>query len=490
MPAADGDFSIGVEEEYQIVDPVTRELRPRAGRVLPRAQQAVGDEVTNELFLSQIEIGTPVCRTLADVRAELVRLRKAVIEAARKDGSRIAAAGTHPFSHWGDQSLTPKPRYRELADDFQQITREQIICGCHVHIGIADPEAVIQVMNRARIWFPVILALSANSPFWLGDDTGYASYRASLFGRFPMTGTPHPFASRAEFDELVAALQSAGVVEDGSFLYWDARPSSHVKTLEFRVADVCMTIDEAVLIAGLTRALARACHDEWIARPAGRARPSRAPPRRGLASLAVRARGRPDRRPVSPLDPGSRAGGGIPPVSPPVAGTGGRPRRDSRSGAMGRSPWHRCAASARGPLPGRTDGGRGRPHPGGDGEGSGLDGPPPQGPTLPPAGGNGREPPPGRATCPAASPATYWLPSTKLPVRFPGTRPPAGGFGGLLGSAADLPRFCCAGRWRSRLLGRDRGRFTLGRDVVLRLERTTGNDEDKRRDPDTENSHG
>jgi carboxylate-amine ligase len=261
--AAVGDFSIGVEEEYQIVDPVTRELRPRAGRVLPHAQQAVGDEVTNELFLSQIEIGTPVCRTLSDVRAELVRLRKAVIEAARKDGSRIAAAGTHPFSHWGGQPLTPKPRYRELADDFQQLTREQIICGCHVHIGIVDPEAVIQVMNRARPWLATILALSANSPFWLGGDTGYASYRTNLFGRFPMTGTPHHFDSRSEFDELVATLRSAGVVEDGSFLYWDARPSSHVKTVEFRVADVCMSVDEAVLVAGLTRALARACHDEW-----------------------------------------------------------------------------------------------------------------------------------------------------------------------------------------------------------------------------------
>src|SRR3954470_18931698 len=140
MATADGDFSIGVEEEYQIVDPVTRELRPRAGRVLPHAQQAVGDEVTNELFLSQIEIGTPVCRTLSDVRAELVRLRRAVIEAARKDGSRIAAAGTHPFSHWGAQVLTPKSRYHDLAHDFQQLTREQLICGCHVHVGFADRE--------------------------------------------------------------------------------------------------------------------------------------------------------------------------------------------------------------------------------------------------------------------------------------------------------------------------------------------------------------
>src|SRR3954451_1579350 len=146
MATADGDFSIGIEEEYQIVDPVTRELRPRAGRVLPRARQAVGDEVTNELFLSQIEIGTPVCRSLADVRAELVRLRRAVIAAAEGQGSRIAAGGTHPFSHWEDQSITPKARYLGIAKDFQQLAREQIIFGCHVHVGIHDREIAIQVM--------------------------------------------------------------------------------------------------------------------------------------------------------------------------------------------------------------------------------------------------------------------------------------------------------------------------------------------------------
>ncbi len=265
------DFSIGVEEEYQIVDPLTRELRPRAARVLPGAQETAGDDVTNELYLSQIEIGTPVCRTLADVRAQLVRLRGAVIEAARRDGSRIAAAGTHPFSHWDRQVLTPKSRYYDLAHDFQQLTREQIICGCHVHVGISDREAAVQVMNRVRPWLSVILALSSNSPFWLGVDSGYASYRTHIFGRFPMTGTPHPFASRAEFDDLVAALTATKMIEDGSFLYWDARPSSHVETLEFRAADVCMTIDEAVMIAGLVRALARACHAHWVS---GEATPS------------------------------------------------------------------------------------------------------------------------------------------------------------------------------------------------------------------------
>lgn len=253
-------FTIGVEEEFQIVNPETRQLRQRANRILPEAQAAVGDKVTNELYLSQIEIGTPVCRTLADVRAELVRLRREVAVAAEHNASRIAAAGTHPFSHWEDQAITPKPRYWGLAADFKQLAREQVIFGCHVHVGIADREAAIRVMNRARPWVAPLIALAANSPFWLGLDTGYASYRTELFGRFPMTGIPLPFADRAEFDRLIADLVAAGMIEDGSKIYWDVRPSSHVETLEFRAADVCMTVDEAVMVAGLCRGLARACH--------------------------------------------------------------------------------------------------------------------------------------------------------------------------------------------------------------------------------------
>ena len=254
------DFTIGVEEEFQIIDARTRRLRPRAARILPDAQAAVGDEVTNEFYLSQIEIGTPVCRTLADVRAELVRLRRAVVAAADRAGCRIAAAGTHPFSHWDDQPLTPKPRYQGLMADYQQLGREHLIFGCHVHVGIADREAAVRVMNRVRPWLAPLAALSASSPYWLGADTGYASYRTELFGRFPTTGTPGLFASRAEFDRLVADLTAAGMIEDASKLYWDVRPSSHVETIEFRVADVCPTVDEAVAVAALCRALARTCH--------------------------------------------------------------------------------------------------------------------------------------------------------------------------------------------------------------------------------------
>jgi carboxylate-amine ligase len=258
------DFTIGVEEEYQIVNPETRELRQRAQRILPKAQEAVGEDVKNELFLSQIEIGTPICRTLDEVRRELVRLRRGLISAARREGSRIVAAGTHPFSHWEDQAVTPKPRYYGIAADFQQLAREQIIFGCHVHVGISDRELAIQVMNRARPWLAPLIALAANSPFWLGIDTGYSSYRTELFQRFPMVGTPNVLASRGEYDDLVSALVETGSISDASKIYWDIRPSSHFETIEFRVADVCASIDEAVMVAGLCRALARTCYQHAV----------------------------------------------------------------------------------------------------------------------------------------------------------------------------------------------------------------------------------
>ncbi len=254
------EFTIGVEEEYQIINAETRELCSRAGSILTDARHALGENVQPELYLSQIEIGTPICRTLAEVRAELMRLRGEVIAAAERDGKRIAAAGTHPFSHWEDQQLTPKARYVGIEQDYQQLAREQLIFGCHVHVGIRDREAAIHVMNRTRPWLAVMLALAANSPFWLGADTGYSSFRTEIWRRWPMAGTPHVFASRAEYDALVASLVSTESIEDGTKIYWDVRPSARFETLEFRVTDVCLTVDEAVMIAGLARALAHRCY--------------------------------------------------------------------------------------------------------------------------------------------------------------------------------------------------------------------------------------
>ncbi|WP_236648660.1 carboxylate-amine ligase [Spirosoma sp. 209] len=259
MAIPDEAFTLGVEEEYQIVDPETRQLQSDAQLILPEARATVGDQVTPEMYRSQIEIGTPVCQTLGQVRDELNRLRSELITAAEKTGNRIVAAGTHPFSHWEDQKLTRRARYRDLATDFQQLTREQLIFGCHVHVGIPDREIAIQVMNRSRPWLSVLLALAGNSPFWLGTDTGYASFRTEIWGRWPTAGIPQVFDAWADYEQLVNELASTGIIADASKIYWDVRPSSHYDTLEFRVTDVCLTVDEAVLIAGLVRALARTC---------------------------------------------------------------------------------------------------------------------------------------------------------------------------------------------------------------------------------------
>jgi carboxylate-amine ligase len=262
MPEDAKHFTLGIEEEYQIVDAQTGALRPIAGRVREWARRTLGeDEVQHELYLSQIETASPVCETLAEAREHLQRLRGALHRAAAKAGGRIAAAGTHPFSHWDAQAVTPKERYEGLAATFQQLVRELVIFGCHVHVGMPDREAALRVMNQARVWLAPLLALSANSPFWLGEDTGYASFRTELWGRFPMAGPPHRFADLAEHDALVEDLIRAGAIRDATNLYWDIRIPERVPTIEFRVADVCLTIDEAVMVAGLVRALARTCHE-------------------------------------------------------------------------------------------------------------------------------------------------------------------------------------------------------------------------------------
>jgi carboxylate-amine ligase len=257
-------FTIGVEEEYQIIDAQTRELHSRGARILLKAQEAVGEQAQSELYLSQIEIGTSICHTLREVRAEIGRLRGEVIAAAEKGGDRIAAAGTHPYSHWEDQQVTPKARYIGIAQDYQQLAREQLIFGCHVHVGIKDREVAIQVMNRTRPWLALMLALAANSPFWLGADTGYASFRTEIWRRWPMAGTPQVFASRAEYDALIDCLVATESITDATKIYWDVRPSARFETLEFRVTDVCMTIDEAVMVAGLSGALARTCYAQAL----------------------------------------------------------------------------------------------------------------------------------------------------------------------------------------------------------------------------------
>jgi carboxylate-amine ligase len=274
MAAESNTFTIGVEEEFLIIDPETRALCPQAARILPRAQEAAGDHVEPEFQLSQLETGTAVCRTLEEVRRQLVQLRRDVASAAGSAGKLIAAAGTHPFSDWRTGEITPKAAYLMLERDYQQLAREQIVCGCHIHVGIANAEDAIQVMNRARPWLSPILALSVNSPFWLGVDTGYGSFRTEIWRRWPMAGTPDVFASRAEYEALVQALLATGSIDDPARIYWDVRPSARFATLEFRMTDVCLSVDEAVMVAALVRALARTCHRQVVEKmPGSRPRP-------------------------------------------------------------------------------------------------------------------------------------------------------------------------------------------------------------------------
>jgi carboxylate-amine ligase len=262
--AEQDEFTIGVEEEFLLVDAETRRLRPWAEEVQPEADSELGEDeqVDREFKLSQLETGTPVCHSLDELREEITRMRRKVMAAAERAGARIAAAGTHPFSNWREEGseVTPKESYVGLERDYQRLAREKIICGCHVHVGVSDPELLIQVLNRVRPWLPAILALSVNSPFWLGEDTGYGSFRTEIWRRWPTAGTPDPFGSRAEFDRLVEVLLKTGSIDDPARIHWDVRPSPRFSTLEFRVTDVGLTVEDAVTVAALVRALVRTCH--------------------------------------------------------------------------------------------------------------------------------------------------------------------------------------------------------------------------------------
>lgn len=253
MPAC----TVGVEEEYQLLDAGTLALRPRADKILPAAKARLGERVTAEINLSQVEVSTPVCTTLDAIRHHLTELRHAVAEAAAAHGTAAAATGTHPFSEWLGQVITPGPRYEQLAEDYQQLAREQLVCGCHVHVAVPDLDAAVHVIDHVRPWLAVLRALTANSPYWQGVDTGYASYRWAIFQRWPMTGPPPHLGSAEAYRHLVRTLATTDAVPDASFLYWDVRPSTKFPTVEFRVADVCATVDEAVMLTTLCRSLVR-----------------------------------------------------------------------------------------------------------------------------------------------------------------------------------------------------------------------------------------
>jgi carboxylate-amine ligase len=248
-------FTLGVEEEFQIIDPETRELRSHVQEILAEGKRILAERVKPELHQSVVEIGTGICKTVQEVRQDVTHLRTEICRLARRNGLRVAAAGTHPFSHWADQSITPDPRYDAIVHELQVIARANLIFGLHVHVGIENRDLAIQIMNEARYLLPHLLALSANSPFWLGRNTGLKSYRARVFERFPRTSIPETFETAAAFDDFVRILRKTGCIDDGKMIWWDVRPHPFFPTLEFRVCDVPMRVDETVALAALIQAI-------------------------------------------------------------------------------------------------------------------------------------------------------------------------------------------------------------------------------------------
>jgi glutamate---cysteine ligase / carboxylate-amine ligase len=250
---------MGVEEELQVVDRETGDLVPRSSELLPLAERHLGDRVTSELNRCQIETATGIHDDLGELRAELEASRRAITKAGEEIRCDVLAAGSHPWSSWQDQEIyADKARYREMEDKYQRLARRQVICGCHVHVGIDDPDRVVALMTWIRPWLPVLAALAANSPFWEGEDTGYDSYRLEVWSSWPTARMPPALADRAAYDEVVDQLCTSGGIEDATHLYWHARPSDRYPTLELRIMDVCREVDDAVAIAGLARGLVRA----------------------------------------------------------------------------------------------------------------------------------------------------------------------------------------------------------------------------------------
>jgi carboxylate-amine ligase len=273
--AAATDFTVGVEEEFFVVDSTTGELRSDAERLIEGATAPPGHQIDHELKRSQVETGTEVCEDLDTLRTSISRLRTELARSASSVDAAVLAAGTHPVAHWvRDGGVAAEPAYQRLQETFAQLTDEQLVCGCHVHVAVVDPELAIDVLNRCRQWVPLLIALSANSPFWLGRDTGYASYRTVVFHRWPVAGIPPQFADRADYDATLADLRAAGAIDSPGRVYWDLRPSATYPTIEVRTADVMTTVDEVVGYAALVRGLIETVHADALAdRPYTATRP-------------------------------------------------------------------------------------------------------------------------------------------------------------------------------------------------------------------------
>lgn len=256
-------LTLGIEEEYQIIDPVSRDLRTYISELLTQDQiRPKKLDLKPELMQSQVEVGSRICRNITEARSEIVRLRNDVLELADENGLMIAAASTHPFARWEDQIITEGTRYRELLDDMQGVARQLLIFGMHVHVGFGDDpesrELLIAIMNQARYFIPHLLALSTSSPFWRGQNTGLKSYRSVVFESLPRTGIPHSFISWGDYKRYEAMLERVGAfgkIDKRAKIWWDIRPHPVYSTLEFRISDICTRVDDCICIAALFQAI-------------------------------------------------------------------------------------------------------------------------------------------------------------------------------------------------------------------------------------------
>ncbi|KXK00961.1 MAG: putative enzyme [Acidobacteria bacterium OLB17] len=253
-------FTLGIEEEFQIVDPKTRELRSHVAEMLDEGRLLLGEKVKPEMIQSMIEVGTGVCKNIQEAREDITKLRCIISSLAQKKGMAIVAASTHPFSKWSEQKIYEGDRYKILVDELQMVARSLLIFGLHVHVGITDPERRIHIMNAARYFLPHVLAMTTSSPFWLGHNTGLKSYRSEVFKKFPRTEIPDYFASYPQFQAYVDLLIKMNCIPDGSKIWWDVRPHYKFPTLEFRVCDIPTRVDDTIAIAALFQAIVAKLH--------------------------------------------------------------------------------------------------------------------------------------------------------------------------------------------------------------------------------------
>jgi carboxylate-amine ligase len=260
MEAEKHVFTLGIEEEFQLIDPETRELRSHIQQIIAGGKMILKEHVKPEMHQSVVELGTGICTDARHVREEIIQLRSNLAALAEAHGLRIASAGTHPFSHWMDQLITIDDRYATIVKDMQQIARACLIFGLHVHVGIPDREEAIDVMNQARYFLPHLYAISVNSPFWLGQNTGLKAYRQMIFERFPRTGIPDAFDSLSDYEDYLQLLVSTNCIDNAKKIWWDIRLHPFFNTIEFRICDAQSRVDDTIALAALMQAIVLKLH--------------------------------------------------------------------------------------------------------------------------------------------------------------------------------------------------------------------------------------